>query len=99
MGQPIDPNEQAGEDAKNEALQVLGTAKSFDELREGVTKVYEKRRPRHGHEAAQVLNFLEIKDPKKIIDVPLELVREALARIARDNPADPRPGEYLKLLG
>ena len=99
MGQPIDPNQQASEDAKNEALQVLATAKTFDELKQGVTAVYEKRRPRHGHEAAQILNFLEIRDPKKILDVPTELVREALSRIARDNPTDSRPAEYIKLLG
>jgi hypothetical protein len=99
MGQPLDPNQQAAEEAKNEALHVLATAKTFDELKEGVTKVYEKRRPRHGHEAAQLLNFIEIRDPTKIVDVPMEMVREAFSRIARDNPADSRPGEYLKLLG
>jgi len=99
MGQPTDPYLQAGEEAKNEALHVLATAKTFDELKEGVTQVYEKRRPRHGHEAAQLLNFIEIRDPSKVIDVPIELVRDAFSRIARDNPDDPRPGEYLKLLG
>jgi hypothetical protein len=99
MGQPIDPNLKAAEDAKNEALQVLATAKTFDELKEGVTKVYANRRPRHGHEAAQLLNFIEFRDPSKIVDVPIELVRDALSRIARDNPADSRPGEYLKILG
>jgi hypothetical protein len=99
MGQPIDPNQQAAEDAKNEALHVLATAKTFDELTDGVTKVYEQRRPRHGHEAAQILNFIEIRDPTKIVDVSTELLREALSRIARDNPTDTRPGEYLKLLG
>ena len=99
MGQPIDPNQQAAEDAKNEALHVLATAKSIEELKAGVTAVYEKRRPRHGHEAAQLLNFIEIRDPKKIVDVPIELVREAFARIARDSPDDKRPAEYLKLLG
>ena len=99
MGTPIDPNQQAGEDAKNEALQVLATAKTFDELKAGVTAVYEKRRPRHGHEAAQLLNFIEIRDPTKVVDVPIDLVREALKRLARDNPGDSRPGEYLKLLG
>jgi hypothetical protein len=99
MGQPIDPNLQAAEDAKNEALHVLATAKTFDELKEGVTKVYETRRPRHGHEAAQLLNFIEIRDRTKIVDVPIERVREAFARIAAGNPADSRPAEYLKLLG
>ena len=99
MGQPTDPYQQAGEEAKNEALHVLATAKTFDELKEGVTQVYEKRRPRHGHEAAQLLNFIEIRDPSKVIDVPIGLVRDAFSRIARDNPGDPRPGEYLKLLG
>lgn len=99
MGEPIDPNQKAAEDAKTEALHVLATAKTFDELTEGVTKIYETRRPRHGHEAAQLLNFIEIRDPKKIVDVPLDVVRGALSRIARDNPNDPRPGEYLKLLG
>lgn len=98
MGHPIDPNQQAGEDAKNEAFQVLATAKTFDELKDGVTKVYEKRRPRHGHEAAQVLNFLEIRDRSKIVDVPIERVRDALARIAAGNPTDSRAAEYLKLL-
>lgn len=99
MGTPIDPNQQAAEDAKNETLQVLATARTFDDLTAGVTAVYQKRRPRHGHEAAQVLNFIEIRDPTKIVDVPLDLVRTALSRIARDNPSDARPGEYLKLLG
>jgi len=99
MGQPTDPNQQAAEDAKNEALDALATAKTFDELTERVTKVYEQRRPRHGHEAAQLLNFIEIRDPSKIVDVPLDAVRAALTRIARDNPTDSRPGEYLKLLG
>lgn len=94
----MDPYQKAGEDAKNEALQVLATAKTFDELRERVTAVYEKRRPRHGHEAAQILNFIEIRDPKKLVDVSQEQVRSALERLARDNPSDPRPGEYLKLL-
>jgi hypothetical protein len=84
--------------AKSEGKpQVL--AAGIDELTEGVKQVYEKRRPRHGHEAAQILNFIEIRDPKKIVDVPLDAVRDALSRIARDNPDDPRPREYLKLLG
>jgi hypothetical protein len=99
MGQPTDPNQQAAEDAKNEALHVLATAKTVDELKEGVKAVYEKRRPRHGHEAAQLLNFIEFRDPKKVVDVPIELVRDAFSRIARGNPDDARPAEYLKLLG
>jgi hypothetical protein len=99
MGTPIDPNHQAAEEAKSEALQALATAKTFDDLTAAVTAVYEKRRPRHGHEAAQLLNFIEFRDPTKIVDVPLDLVRAALSRIARNNPSDTRPAEYLKLLG
>jgi hypothetical protein len=99
MGNTPDPNQQAAEAARNEALAVLAKAKTFDELKSGVTQVYETRRPRHGHEAAQLLNFIEIRDPSKIVDVPIDLVRGALSRIAKSNPDDPRPGEYLKLLG
>jgi hypothetical protein len=99
MGNPVDPNQQAAEEARNETLKVLAEAKTFDELTEGVTLIYKKRRPRHGHEAAQLLNFIEIRDPSKVVDVPLDLIRTALTRLAKDNPGDPRPSEYLKLLG
>src|SRR5437870_7879020 len=61
LGNPVDPNQQAAEEARNETLKVLAEAKTFDELTEGVTLIYKKRRPRHGHEAAQLLNFIEIR--------------------------------------
>lgn len=46
-----------------------------------------------------MLNFIEFKDPSKVVDVPSNEVRAALARIAARNPDDPRPKELLKLLG
>jgi hypothetical protein len=99
MPSPVDPNQQAAEEARLEALRVLATAETFEELRDGVDDVYTLRRPRHGHEAAQILNFLDFKDPTKLADVPLDQLRAAFVRIAKKDPEDKRPAEYLKLLG
>jgi hypothetical protein len=98
MGQTTDPNQEVAEAARQEALDVLSKAATFDDLVNGIRSVYEKRRPRHGHEAAQLLNFLEFKDPTKVVDVPLDLVRAALSRIAKNDPGDARPAEFLKLI-
>ena len=98
MGKPTDPNQQAADDARDEALAVLTTATTFDELKNGVEAVYKRRRPRHGHEAAQILNFLEFHDPTKLVDVPAAEVRGALERVLRANPGDSRVVECLKLL-
>lgn len=99
MASPVDPNQQAAEDARQEALRVLATAETFEEFRNGVDDVYTLRRPRHGHEAAQILNFLDFKDPTKLSDVPLDQLRAVFVRIAKKDPDDKRPAEYLKLLG
>lgn len=98
MGKPTDPNQQAADDARDEALALLAKATAFDELKNGVEAVYNRRRPRHGHEAAQILNFLEFHDPTKLVDVPVEKVRAALERILRADPGDSRVSECLKLL-
>jgi hypothetical protein len=98
MGSSTDPNQQAAEQAREEALAVLATATSFDELKKGVEAVYTRRRPRHGHEAAQILNFLEFHDPTKLVDVPVGELRAALNRILRADPGDPQASECLKLL-
>jgi hypothetical protein len=98
MGKLTDPNQQAADEARDEALAVLATARTFDELKNGVEGVYKRRRPRHGHEAAQVLNFVEFHDPTKLVDVPLDKLRAALNRILRADPGDPRAMECLKLL-
>jgi len=98
MGNPTDPNQEAARQAREEALAVLATATGFDELKRGVEDVYTRRRPRHGHEAAQILNFLEFHDPTKLVDVSVEEVRAALTRILHVDPGDPRAMECLKLL-
>jgi L-alanine-DL-glutamate epimerase-like enolase superfamily enzyme len=98
MASPLDPNQQAAHEARQEAFRVLATAVTFDELKDGVGDVYALRRPRHGHEAAQILNFLDFRDPTKLTDVPLDHLRKAFARIAERDPEDPRAAEYLKLL-
>ncbi|HEX3597647.1 MAG TPA: hypothetical protein VHU80_21210 [Polyangiaceae bacterium] len=98
MGNPIDPNQQAALQAREEALAVLATATSFDELKSGVEAVYLQRRPRHGHEAAQLLNFFEFQDRTKLVDVPIDTVRAALTRILGIDPGDPRVSECLALL-
>jgi hypothetical protein len=98
MGKPTDPNQQAADDARDEALAVLATATAFDQLKDGVEAVYTRRRPRHGHEAAQILNFLEFHDPTKLVDVSVGDVRAALQRILRADPGDSRVMECLKLL-
>jgi hypothetical protein len=98
MGNPTDPNQQAADDARDEALALLATAKAFDELKSGVEAVYNRRKPRHGHEAAQILNFLEFRDATKLVDVPVDKVRAALERILRADPGDARVTECLKLL-
>jgi hypothetical protein len=93
-----DPNSEAARQAAEEALAVLSTATTFDELKNGVEAVYQRRRPRHGHEAAQILNFLEFHDPSKLVDVKTDDVRKALKRINRLDPGDPRIAECLRLL-
>ena len=98
MGKLTDPNQQAADDARDEALAVLAKATTFDELKNGVEAVYTRRRPRHGHEAAQILNFLEFHDRTKLVDVPAGEVRAALRRILRADPSDSRVMECLKLL-
>jgi hypothetical protein len=98
MGNSTDPNQQAALQAREEALAVLATATAFDELKNGVEAVYSRRRPRHGHEAAQILNFLEFHDPTKLVDVPVPELRAALSRILSADPGDPRALECLNLL-
>ena len=99
MGKALDPNQQAGEQAREEAMAVLATATTFAELKDGVEAVYNRRRPRHGHEAAQILNFLEFHDPTKLVDVPLDNVRAALNRILSADPGEPQATACLELLG
>ena len=93
-----DPNKEAALQAAEEATAVLSTATTFDELKRGVEAIYLKRRPRHGHEAAQILNFLEFHDATKLVDVKPDDVRTALNRIHRLDPGDPRVAECLRLL-
>ena len=69
----MDPNLEAARQSAEEASAVLSTATSFDELKSGVEAVYLRRRPRHGHEAAQILNFLEFHDPTKLVDVKTDV--------------------------
>jgi hypothetical protein len=99
MGKPPDPYQQAGEQAREEAMAVLATATTFAELKSGVEAVYNRRKPRHGHEAAQILNFLEFHDPTKLVDVPLQDLRAALNRILKADPGEPQATACLELLG
>ena len=99
MGKAPDPNQEAGKQAREEALAVLATATTFAELKDGVEAVYNRRKPRHGHEAAQILNFLEFHDPSKLVDVPLADVRAALNRILSSDPGEPQATACLELLG
>ena len=98
MGKSVDPNQQAADEARDEALGVLATATTFKELKDGVEAIYNRRRPRHGHEAAQILNFLEFRDPTKLVDVATKDVRAALERILRADPGEPQATACLELL-
>lgn len=98
MGKLVDPNQEAADQARDEALAVLATATTFKELKDGVEAVYNRRRPRHGHEAAQILNFLEFHDPTKLVDVAVEDVKVALQRILKADPGEPQAAACLELL-